>query len=234
VEIANWLRSLGLEQYGPAFSENNIDVAVLPHLTGEDLKEPGVTTVGHRRKLLNAIATLVSKPHDNSGVHPVVSELVPGLSRVTSGSVTSAVERRQLTVLFCDLVGSTELARSIDPEEYREVLGTYHQVCADTVRRFEGSVAQYLGDGVLAYFGYPQAHEDDAERAARTGLALIEATGRIDPPAKLRMRIGIATGLVVVGDLIGSGGSQEGGIRWRNSEPCSASAVNRRAGHRGI
>src|SRR5262249_32126739 len=119
-------------------------------------------------------------------------------------------ERRQLTVMFCDLVGSTELSSRLDPEDLREVIGAYDKCVAETIGRFDGFVANYMGDGVLAYFGYPQAHEDDAERAVRSGLGLIDAVGRLDVKAvKLQARVGIATGLVVVGDLIGSGAAQE-------------------------
>jgi class 3 adenylate cyclase len=123
-----------------------------------------------------------------------------------------SAERRQVTVMFCDLVGSTALALRFDPEDLREVIGTYHRCVAGTVARFEGFVAKYMGDGVLVYFGYPQAHEDEAERAVRAGLAVIEAVGRLDLPAQLSVRLGIASGLVVVGDLIGAGAAQERGI----------------------
>jgi class 3 adenylate cyclase len=124
-----------------------------------------------------------------------------------------AVERRQLTVMFCDLVGSTAMAARLDPEELREVIGAYHRCVAEAMRRFDGHIAKYMGDGVLVYFGYPRAHEDDAERAARAGLDIVAAIGRLDLPAigKLQVRIGIATGLVV-GDLIGEGEAQERGV----------------------
>src|SRR5919199_296865 len=129
-----------------------------------------------------------------------------------SSSSMSSAERRQLTVMFCDLVGSTGLSARLDPEDLREVIAAYHKCVAHVVSGFEGFVAKYMGDGVLAYFGYPQAHEDDAERAVRAGLALTEAVGQLDAPERLRVRIGIATGLVVVGDLVGSGEAQERGV----------------------
>src|SRR5215472_7215435 len=121
-----------------------------------------------------------------------------------------AAERRQLTVMFCDLVGSTELSARLDPEDLRDVIGAYHRAVADVVRSHDGFVAKFMGDGVLAYFGYPRAHEDDAERAVRAGLGLLAAVGRLDiKTVKLQARIGIATGLAVVGDLIGEGSAQE-------------------------
>ena len=114
--------------------------------------------------------------------------------------------------MFCDLVGSTALSTRFDPEDLRELIGDYHRAVAETVGRFDGFVAKYMGDGVLVYFGYPQAHEDDAERAVRAGLAVIEAVGRLPARRGLRVRLGIATGLVVVGDLIGEGAAQERGV----------------------
>src|SRR5438309_580268 len=157
--VADWLRTLGLEQYEPAFRANEINERVLPSLTAEDLKDLGVSLVGHRRRLLDAIAAL------GAGVPTVPSDDRPA---------QADAERRQLTVMFCDLVGSTALAAQLDPEDLREVIAAYHRAAADTVAGFDGFVAKYMGDGVLAYFGYPQAHEDDTERAVRTGLALVD------------------------------------------------------------
>ena len=193
MDIAGWLHGLGLQQYEPAFRANEIDARVLPRLTSEDLKDLGVTLVGHRRLLLDAIAALgVEKP-------AAADEKAP-----------AAAERRQLTVMFCDLVGSTAISAALDPEDLREVIGAYHRVVADVVRNFDGFVAKYMGDGVLIYFGYPRAHEDDAERAVRAGLGLVDAVGRLDVKSvRLEARVGIATGLVVVGDLIGEGSAQE-------------------------
>jgi class 3 adenylate cyclase/tetratricopeptide (TPR) repeat protein len=203
MDVAGWLRSLGLEQYEEAFRENAIDDTVLPNLTAEDLKDLGVGIVGHRRKLLDAIAAL--RAASNTRAAP--PDALPTIDRSREDA-----ERRQVTVMFCDLVGSTALSARLDPEDMREVISAYQRCVADTVRRFDGFVAKYMGDGILIYFGYPQAHEDDAERAVRTGLDLIGAVSAIKSNASLQTRVGIATGLVVVGDLIGSGASQEQAI----------------------
>jgi class 3 adenylate cyclase len=197
MDIGGWLRSLGLEQYEAAFHENRIDDSVLPSLTAEDLKDLGVEAVGHRRRLLNAIAAL-----NAHAASPHASPAIDASSRETA-------ERRQVTVMFSDLVGSTALSASMDPEDLREVISAYQKCVAETVHRFDGFVARYMGDGVLVYFGYPHAHEDDAERAVRAGLELITAVAALNSHAFLRTRVGIATGLVVVGDLIGSGDTQE-------------------------
>src|SRR5713101_4151423 len=203
MDIAEWLQDLGLERYAPAFRDNEIDERVLPSLTADDLKDLGVSLVGHRRRLLDAIAALGS-PLPN----PPLPGLAPGITG--EGRVGAEAERRQLTVMFCDLVGSTELSARLDPEDLREVIAAYHRTVADVIRSFDGFVAKYMGDGVLVYFGYPRAHEDDAERAVRAGLGSIDAVGRLDIKfAQLQVRIGIATGLVVVGDLIGEGSAQE-------------------------
>ena len=203
MDVAAWLRALGLEQYAPAFRDNDVDGEVLPELTSEDLISIGVTSVGHRRKLLAAIAALGTKP-------PTVAQpAVIATSDITSAPTINA-ERRQLTVMFCDLVGSTELSSRLDPEDYREVIAAYHRAVADVIRSFDGFVAKYMGDGVLVYLGYPQAHEDDAERAVRAGLGVVDAVARlVAETAKLQARVGIATGLAVVGDLIGEGSAQE-------------------------
>ncbi|MBV9198572.1 MAG: AAA family ATPase [Alphaproteobacteria bacterium] len=199
MDIAEWLRGLGLDQYITAFRANDIDAEVLCRLTADDLRELGVTSIGHRRRLLDAIVSL------SAAEAPSAVTLAPVV-------IGSEAERRQLTVMFCDLVGSTPLSTRYDPEDLREIVGAYHRCVADTVARFGGFVAKYMGDGVLIYFGYPEAHEDDAERAARTGLAVIDAVGRLATQEPLNVRLGIATGLVVVGDLIGSGAAQERGV----------------------
>src|SRR5437868_8408325 len=194
MDIGDWLRKLELDRYEPAFRANEIDARVLPSLTAEDLKDLGVTLVGHRRRLLDAIAELGP-------------DAPPG---PRSAPAPGEAERRQLTVMFCDLVGSTALSARLDPEDLREVIGAYHRASAEIVAGFDGFVAKYMGDGVLVYFGYPRAHEDDAERAVRSGLGLLGAVGRLDVKSiKLQARVGIATGLVVVGDLIGEGSAQE-------------------------
>jgi class 3 adenylate cyclase/predicted ATPase len=183
VDIAAWLYSLGMQQYEEAFRDNAIDPAVLTDLTADDLKDLGVSLVGHRRKLLAAIAAL------RTDVGPVPEAAAAG----------PAAERRQLTVMFCDLVGSTALSARVDPEDLRGIIGAYHRCVAEIVEGFGGFVARYMGDGVLVYFGYPQAHEDDAERATRCGLALVDRVPKLNQAEKLHARVGIATGLVVVG-----------------------------------
>src|ERR1700739_3870904 len=204
MDVGGWLRRLGLEQYEAAFRENKVDDTVLPSLTAEDLKELGVGSVGHRRKLLDAIADLRAE----------ASTLTPpsDLPLVTDKATQDTAERRQVTVMFSDLIGSTALSARMDPEDLREIISAYQRCVAKTVRRFGGFVARYLGDAVLIYFGYPQAHEDDAERAVRAGLALIDAVATLPVPEPLQVRIGAATGMVVVGDLVVSGEAQERSI----------------------
>ena len=204
MDLGSWLRSIGLERYEPAFRENEINERVLPSLTQEDLKEIGVGPVGHRRILLEAIAVcapMLARQAPPPDVLPTI-ETPP----------KDTAERRQVTVMFSDLVGSTALSARMDPEDLRDVISAYQKCVAETVGRFGGHVAKYMGDGVLIYFGYPQAHEDDAERAVRAGLELIAAVAGLKSSLALQVRVGIATGLVVVGDLIGSGASQEQAI----------------------
>src|ERR1700758_1593205 len=204
MDVKGWLRRLGLEQYEAAFRENEIDDAVLPRLTAEDLMDLGVRSVGNRRKLLDAIAALRVEASEQTSL----SNAPPA----TKEAAKDTVERRQITVMFSDLVGSTALSARMDPEDLREVISAYQRCVADTVRRFGGFVAKYLGDGVLVYFGYPQAHEDDAERAVRAGLEVIAGVTALKSPVPLQTRVGLATGMVVIGDLIGSGEAQERGI----------------------
>jgi class 3 adenylate cyclase len=198
--ITDWLASLGLSEYAGRFAENGIDISVLPDLTDQDLKDIGVL-LGHRRKMLRAISELAG-----------TSTTALPRAAVPEPNQGHDAERRQLTVMFSDLVGSTALSTRMDPEDLREVISAYQNCVAETVRRFDGFVAKYMGDGVLVYFGYPQAHEDDAERAVRAGLELIAAVTGLKTHASLQTRVGVATGLVVVGDLIGSGEAQERGI----------------------
>jgi class 3 adenylate cyclase len=202
VDIAAWLADLVLERYEPAFRENEIDLGVLPSLTADDLKDLGVVIVGHRRKLLEAIAGLKAA---SAGTSATPS---PGFA---GAAPQRDAERRQLTVMFVDLVGSTALSAKLDPEDMRGVIRLYQNTVAGEIARFEGHIAKFMGDGVFAYFGWPRAHEDEAERAARAGLAVAEAVSRLQAPGgeSLQTRIGIATGLVVVGDLIGEGAAQE-------------------------
>jgi class 3 adenylate cyclase len=202
LDVAAWLRQLGLERYEQAFRENEIDFSVLPSLTADDLKDMGVAIVGHRRKLLEAIAALRSTAGD-----------APASLSASPDSVARQpeAERRHLTVMFVDLVGSTALSATLDPEDMREVIRAYQNGVAGEITRLQGHIAKFMGDGVLAYFGCPRAHEDEAERAIRAGLAVTQAMSCLRTPAAkpLQTRIGIATGLVVVGDLIGTGASQE-------------------------
>ena len=202
MDVGDWLRSLGLSEYEPAFRDNQIDSEVLRKLTGDDLKELGVASVGHRRKLLSAIAELSGTLAEPAAVAKVIR---------VDPLVHAAAERRQLTVMFCDLVGSTAMSARLDPEDIREMIAAYHQCCASIIERGGGFVAKYMGDGVLGYFGYPQAHEHDAERAVRAGLAIVEAAPTLQTVAgvPLHVRVGIATGIVIVGDLLGSGEAQE-------------------------
>jgi class 3 adenylate cyclase len=195
MDVSTWLRELGLAGYAQAFRANDIDADVLRRLTADDLIALGISSIGHRRKLLDAIAEL---PRPDSGA-------------LREPEAPRAAERRQLTVLFCDLVGSTELAARLDPEDMSRVIRAYQECCAAVVERWGGHVAKYMGDGVLAYFGWPVAHEDDAERAVRAGLALGQALTRVTTPAvePLAARVGIATGLVVVGEMIGEGAARE-------------------------
>jgi class 3 adenylate cyclase/predicted ATPase len=202
MDLHGWLLNLGLQQYEAAFRENDIDETLLPSLTAQDLKDIGVVVVGHRRKLLNAIGALsgnsVTVPFDRDS----------GLD----ASFPDTAERRQVTVMFADLVGSTALSTRMDPEDLREVISAYRKCVAETVRHLGGFVSQYLGDGVLIFFGYPQAHEDDAERAVRAALQLVAAVAGLKTHAPLQTRVGIATGLVVVGEMSDAGGLRERGI----------------------
>ena len=211
--IASWLESLGLGQYASAFESNAIDAETLPKLTPDDLKEIGVAALAHRKKILEAIAALESDQHASS----VRSST--GTRAVTSRHQSFPVrpreaERRQLTVMFVDLVGSTGLSTHLDPEEMGAVLRQFQNAVAGDVVRFDGYVAKLMGDGVLAYFGWPQTHEDEAERAVRAGLAVVETVKALstNDHQQLSCRIGIATGLVVVGELIGIGAAQENAV----------------------
>src|SRR6202030_2876249 len=201
-QIADWLEKLDLGQYAQRFAENGIDVSVLHHLTDEDLKELGVP-LGHRRKILATI-------NQGAGSTQPFANATAGIESRTQEA--PAPERRQVTIMFADLVGSTALSGRMDPEDLREVISAYQKCVAQIVGRFDGFVAKYMGDGVLVYFGYPEAHEDDPERAVRAGLELVAAVGDLKTHSALQTRVGIATGLLVIGDLIGSGASQEQAI----------------------
>ena len=203
-QIADWLEKLGLGQYAQRFAENDINFTILSDLSDQDLKELGVSSLGHRRHLLRAIAELD------------IQTSPPKLATAAPASVApqphDTAERRQVTVMFSDLVGSTALSARMDPEDLREIISAYQKCVAETVRRFGGFVAKYMGDGVLIYFGYPEAHEHDAESAVRAGLQVVAGVTALKSPVPLQTRVGLATGMVVVGDLIGSGEAQERGI----------------------
>ena len=204
MNIAKWLRTLGLERYQVTFRENDVTADLLPNLTAEDLRDLGIGSVGHRRQLMDAIGELRRK--DAPTDEPVQLSISP------SENVRSpeTAERRPLSVMFCDLVGSTAMSSRLDPEDLREVIRGYQACVASTIQRFDGFIARYVGDGVLIYFGWPEAHEADAERAVRAGLAVAAAVGEMPARSEpLQVRIGIATGLVVIGEPIGSGDSRQ-------------------------
>ena len=203
MDIAAWLRGLGLERYQSAFQANHIDAEVLRTLTDAHLRELGVASLGHRRKLLAAIAALgqgqATRPADAG------NEDITAPARPAAALPSVQAERRQLTIMFVDMVGSTALSERLDPEDMRELLAAYQHAVASEVVLWQGHVGRFMGDGVLAYFGWPRAHEDEAERAVRSGLAIVERVHGIKGPQGINLsaRVGIATGLVVVGDLIG-------------------------------
>src|ERR1700720_1604294 len=208
IDVASWLQQLGLAQYEPAFRDNEVDGDVLPDLTAEDLISIGVTSVGHRRKFLSAIAAL-------RAAAPAPALTATPASVPPPAPVPAQAERRQLTVMFCDLVGSTALSTGMDPEDLRDVIASFQNRCSAAIRRYDGFVAKYMGDGILIYFGYPRAHEDDAERSARAGLDIVDAMAGLNaavprpPGVELAVRIGIATGPGIVGDQIGEGTASE-------------------------
>ncbi len=219
IDVASWLQQLGLAQYEPAFRDNEVDGDVLPDLTADDLIAIGVTAVGHRRKLLSAIAALraaAPTPTPGSPVAPVGGSPLPNPPPLAGeGRVGAQAERRQLTVMFCDLVGSTALSTGMDPEDLRDVIASYQNRCSAVIRRYDGFVAKYMGDGILVYFGYPRAHEDEAERSVRAGLDIVDAMAELNAAIRrpraveLAVRIGIATGPVIVGDQVGEGTASE-------------------------
>src|SRR5215475_11373880 len=197
MDVGGWLRDLGLERYEPAFIENAIDGDVLPELTESDLKKLGIP-LGDRKRLIRAIRAMAA-----GSPNAFVASAAVGGDAQTAQPRVAAAERRHLTVMLCDLVGSTALSARLDPEDMRTVIDAYHAACARIVQAYDGFVGEFRGDGILAYFGYPLAHEDDAERTVRAGLDIIAAVARLETRAAepLAVRIGIATGLVMVGDL---------------------------------
>src|SRR6201997_5232445 len=194
MDIGGWLRSLGLGQYEATFRESEIDTEVLPELTENDLSQLGVP-LGHRKRLLKAIAALGAVEQASSTAARPTQE----------DAVSPGGERRQLTVMFCDLVGSTALSEKLDPEELRSLLHAYRTLCGDVIARYDGFVARYVGDGILTYFGWPSAHEEDAERAVRAALEIVHTVKRASSTEDLSVRIGIATGPGVVGEPAGTG-----------------------------
>jgi class 3 adenylate cyclase len=199
LDVSRWLAEQGLGHHAKAFAKNGIASDILRDLTDADLKELGLN-LGDRKRLLKAIAALAAGP---------TKDRVEAVEQTPT--VPREAERRQLTVMFVDLVGSTELSAKLDPEDMGQVIRAYHGACTEVVEPWGGHVAKYMGDGVLAYFGWPQAHEDEAERAVRAGLAISAAVGQLSNPGgkPLAARVGIATGLVMVGELVGAGTAQE-------------------------
>src|SRR6266403_5384961 len=199
MDVGAWLRGLGLGQYEGTFRDSEIEADTLRELTETDLEKIGLP-LGPRKRILKAIQNLGDADKTSEAVSPAR----PAPARDTG-------ERHQLTVMFCDLVGSTAISARLDPEDLSSVLSAFQKACVSAVSAFGGSIAKYMGDGALVYFGYPEAHEDDAERAVRPGLALLDAMAalQLPVPIRLQVRIGIATGLVVVGELIGEGAAQE-------------------------
>ncbi|MDH3714872.1 MAG: AAA family ATPase, partial [Gammaproteobacteria bacterium] len=199
-DISQWLDSLGLGQYARSFEENSIELDQLSTLSDDELTELGVKALGHRKRIRDSARDMETETR-----HADTSR--------AAASTTSAgdAERRQLTVMFCDLVASTALSEQMDPEEFRDVIAAYQGAVTQSVARYEGYVARYMGDGLLVYFGYPRAHEDDAERAVLAGLAAVDSVRRLDITgvSTLKARVGIATGLVVAGDIVGEGASEE-------------------------
>ena len=200
--LSEWLEKIGVGQYASNFTDNDIDTDLLAQLTDNDLKEIGISSLGHRKMILVAIETLI----------PAETEAAVAITP------KDEAERRQLTVMFCDLAGSTELTQKLDPEDMREVNRAYQDTCKAAIDRYEGYIARYMGDGILVYFGYPQAHEDDAERAIHAGLSVVDAMSGLNQSLgqqldiEFAVRVGIATGPVIVGDLIGEGASQENAV----------------------
>jgi class 3 adenylate cyclase len=192
-DLEDWLTSIGLSEYTRHFAEGRVDASIVRYLTNQDLKELGIP-LGGRKRILRAI-----------------EELEEGRLGCSAGTQSATGERRQVTVMFCDLTDSTALSSRLDPEDLREVIKAYRSVCAHVISNYDGFIAQFLGDGILAYFGFPQAHENDAERAVRAGLDIVSAIPRMQLAISetLTARVGVATGLVVVGDLVSPGAPKD-------------------------
>jgi len=209
MDVADWLRQLGLERYAAVFRENDITAAILPSLTAEDLKDLSIASVGHRRRLLQAIAMLRAQPQPTLET-PQGPPPPSGATPANENPSTTMAERRQVSVMFCDLVDFTALSSRLDPEDLSAVVRGYQSRAAATIARFGGFIARYVGDGILTYFGWPEAHEANAERAVRSALAVVDVIAQSPIRAEsLRVHIGIATGLVVVGEPIGTGDARQ-------------------------
>ncbi|MHA1553488.1 MAG: adenylate/guanylate cyclase domain-containing protein, partial [Alphaproteobacteria bacterium] len=216
--IRDWLKQLGLEHYAAAFEDNDLDLALAADINDQDLKDLGVNSMGHRKILLRAIAALAATGEAAADA-PADMEANGAADSGDAGLLTSAgsrVERRQLTVMFCDLVGSTALSTTVDPEDYRDLIRSYQEVCTRHVKRYDGYLAKYMGDGVLAYFGWPRGHEDDAELAVKAAFDIIDAVSGMTlahaEQEHLAVRVGIATGAVLVGDIVGEGVAREAAV----------------------
>jgi class 3 adenylate cyclase len=195
-DVRTWLAGIGLSQYADAFEANDVEMNLLKDVDDQVLKDIGVTSAGHRLRLRNAIAELASTSDIKANTKSAVAALEVA---------APTGERRQLTVMFCDLVGSTALSEKLDPEELRSLLHAYRTLCGDVIARYDGFVARYAGDGILTYFGWPTAHEEDAERAVRAALEIVQTVKRASSTEDLSVRVGIATGPVVVGETAGAG-----------------------------
>jgi class 3 adenylate cyclase len=188
-EVREWLNGLGLGEYAHAFERERIDLAAVCTLSDADLRELGLP-MGPRNKLKAAIPALNAADRRAAARAP----------KSFQPAIPQDAERRQLTVMFCDLVGSTELATKLDPEQLRDLMQAYQRACGEAIARYEGHVAQYLGDGLMVYFGWPRAHEDDPARAIRAGLEVLDVLAKLRSITPIRARVGIDTGLVVVGE----------------------------------
>jgi class 3 adenylate cyclase/predicted ATPase len=200
-DLTEWLGRCGLGQYAQTFAENNIEYSVLPDLTENDLKKLGVSSLGHRKKLLRAIEALTTARQPTGKTTAVSNVIVVPPPLVQPREA----EFRQITVMFCDLVGSTQLSEKLDPEDLQKLIDAYRVECSTAIRRYGGEVARYFGDGVMAFFGWPRAHEDDAVRAIHTALEIVSGVTKISGPVTLTCRVGICSGPVVVGEIGDSG-----------------------------
>src|SRR5438445_1524604 len=200
-DLAEWLGRHGLGQYAKPFAENNIDYSVLPDLTENDLEKLRISSLGHRKKLLRAIEALTAERQSTGTTTAASSATVLPPSLVQHREA----EFRQITVMFCDLVGSTQLSEKLDPEDLQKLLDVYRGECSTAIRRYGGEVARYFGDGVMAFFGWPRAHEDDAIRAVHAALEILSAVTTIPGQVTLALRVGVSSGPVVVGEIAGSG-----------------------------